>query len=155
MVRKFTWSVPVAAVLALTFCVSLFAQRAGTTMMLFERSQANEIAQQIEEGQVNLAEAIKLAEKEGNGKALQAVAKFEIGATPGMDRPAGERPGQDRPGQPPTTTPPGQKPTAGGGDLTFEVVVFANNQLTTYHVDGKTREAKQFGTRVDLTKDKP
>jgi hypothetical protein len=72
--------------------------------------------------------------------------------TPGgpADRPPTPPPGQEKP-----TTPPGAKTTAGAQNLMFEIVVFANNQLSTYHVNAKTREVKQFGTRVDLTRDRP
>lgn len=161
MVRRARWSVPVLA--AAAFSIPLFAQQRPGTMTLFESGQAKDIAKQLEEGGFTLAQAIQIAEREGSGKALQAVAKIGSGMTgqPGsgagtggdaqQERPGQERPGQDRPGQQPNQRP-GQ---TAGQNLMFEVVVFANNQLVTYHVDPKTREAKQHGTRVDLTRDTP
>lgn len=150
-------SIGVLAVIAAGACIPLFAQERPTTITgagkmggitLFDNTQAKEIAQLVDTGGVDLGEAITIAEREGKGKALQAFARMHAGPMIGGpgDKDTGNMPGQDR-NKPATTT--------ADKHLAFEVVVFANNQLVTYHVDGKNRQAKQVGTRVDLTKDRP
>jgi hypothetical protein len=128
-----------------------------------DNNQAREITQLIEQGQIGLHEAIRLAETKANGKALECFTQLEFGS-PDMGQPGGKgelnKPtgAADRPGQPGATTPgTAGKPTMDkdAKRVVYHVRVFADGNLTPYMVDAKSKEVTEIGDRFKQTSDRP
>jgi hypothetical protein len=134
--------------------IPLFADKPPMTPI--DVNQAREITQLIEQGQIGLPEAIRLAETKSNGKALECFARLEFG-TPtmtqpptGADKPIGERP----PGQT-GATKPGMDKDMNAKRVVYHVQVFSDGQLKPFFVDAKTREVMPLGDRFKQTGDRP
>jgi len=132
--------------------IPLFGQKPNFGDM--DKNQAREITQLIEQGQIGLPEAIKLAETKANGKALECFAQLELGSPEVGQHPTNMKGQEAEKGQPGAMN----KPTANNNEVkrvVYHVQVFANGDLATYMVDAKTKEVIGLGERFKQTSDRP
>lgn len=154
------WGIAALGMLTAAAAIPLFGQKPSFSDM--DNNEAREIAQMIEQGQIGLSEAIRLAETKSNGKAMECFAHLQFGS-PEMGFPTNvEKGALDRPGQPGTQPgdPNRPSPTAKVLDkdakrVVYHVRIFADGSLTPYMVDAKTKEVIAIGDRFKQTTDRP
>lgn len=172
MTRTIRWAAPALVALgALGIALPALAQergqeRPGTTpgaqtgmqQGRVNVDQAKQIASLIEQGQLSLADATRMAERHASGIALTVNCSIEPAtATPGQPRPGtggqegareGQQPGQPgQPGRTGQTDKPGQPGAqpAGGQRLVYTVTVFnqEDERVQTVRVDGKDKKVME------------
>lgn len=144
MTRTIRWAVPaIAALVPLGFALPSLAQRAGeerprAAAQAKEKAvnHARELAELIEQGQLNLRDATALAEKHVKGTALEATCDIRLGMV------SPEKPAQ-KPGG-----PQAEDTRRSGKRLIYEISCFAEDKIMSVRVDGLQRKV------VDATESK-
>lgn len=133
MRRVTRWAVPaLVALVPLAMCMPALAQRAGGSPD--NVNQAKAIVALIEQGQLNLADATKLAEQHVKGNALSATCEIK----PGAAMPGADKPGADKKEHPRGPSARDGQPT--GQHLIYQITCFAKDKVEVVQVDGRTRK---------------
>lgn len=146
MIRVTRWAVP-ALVVAIPLGVawSVMAGSAGGAAGL---ERAKEMAQLIQQGQLNLRDATSIAERHVKGTALEVTCNIQPGGTP-----AGERHGNPL-GEQAEDPAAGEKESPekiAGSRLVYEVCCFADDKIQAVQVDGMEKKVIDVKERPSLT----
>ncbi len=146
---KFRRLLPVMAfALPLAVALPVVAQRAGK----IDDNQGKQITELVKQGQLGLADAIKLAERHTNGTAIAAHANLEAGVTsPGGARPTPggpqNRDPQNRDAQERDPNRPQERmqdrenrQDMAGKRLVYDVSTFADGKVKHVRVDAQSRQ---------------
>jgi hypothetical protein len=143
-VVKNRWTLPITgALVLLVVALPGLAQRpAGRST---DAVRAKEMAQLIEQGQLNLRDAAAMAEKHVKGIALEATCDIQPGAPSPGERGQPEKPTADKPGAPTGQEQPKETKAAGGKRLLYEIDCFANDRVHTVQVDALAKKVVEKG----------
>ncbi|HMQ15853.1 MAG TPA: hypothetical protein PKC49_07760 [Phycisphaerae bacterium] len=126
MARIARWTVPLlVALVPLGIVLPTMAQRADAQPR--ETNHAKEMVMLIQQGQLNLADATRLAEKHAKGTALGASSELRSDAAPGREPGGGGGPAEDQ-------------AQSGAKRLIYNITCFANDKLQAVQVDGLTKK---------------
>jgi hypothetical protein len=126
MARIARWTVPLlVALVPLGIVLPTMAQRGDAQPR--ETNHAKEMVMLIQQGQLNLADATRLAEKHAKGTALGASCELRSDAAPGREPGGAGGPSEDQ-------------AQSGAKRLIYNITCFANDKLQTVQVDGLTKK---------------